>query len=270
MDDLEFLINVDNNPTTEEIFMHIKYIHNLLEKNSIKHWLMYGTLLGCIRDKDVIPYDYDFDFGIMIDDYEKILSLPQEDSNYKIEKTTGTYYSKSTKFKVPETKWRISLAVVYKENKVGDLYIYYNCSDGYTRRYDPKEKLLFWPKSVFPTVLINELEYGYIRDVKLPIPNHPVLLIEYFYGPMWVTPIRALSQNGTNNHPDYDYYGGYLSSSLNELVKRTKEEYEKDGKKIEINKPTLKEEDVDFLFPLDQFEWILNNEGIKFKHKKGK
>ena len=270
MDDLEFLIKVDNNPTTEEIFMHIKYIHNLLEKNSIKHWLMYGTLLGCIRDKDVIPYDYDFDFGIMIDDYEKILSLPQEDSNYKIEKTTGTYYSKSTKFKVPETKWRISLAVVYKENKVGDLYIYYNCSDGYTRRYDPKEKLLFWPKSVFPTVLINELEYGYIRDVKLPIPNHPVLLIEYFYGPMWVTPIRALSQNGTNNHPDYDYYGGYLYSSLNELVKRTKEEYEKDGKKIEINKPTLKEEDVDFLFPLDQFEWILNNEGIKFKHKKGK
>ena len=250
--------------------MHIKYIHNLLEKNSIKHWLMYGTLLGCIRDKDVIPYDYDFDFGIMIDDYEKILSLPQEDSNYKIEKTTGTYYSKSTKFKVPETKWRISLAVLYKENTVADLYIYYNCSDGYTRRYDPKEKLLFWPKSVFPTVLINELEYGYIRDVKLPIPNHPVLLIEYFYGPMWVTPIRALSQNGKNNHPDYDYYGGYLYSSLNELVKRTKEEYETDGKKIEINKPTLKEEDVDFLFPLDQFEWILNNEGIKFKHKKGK
>ena len=87
---------------------------------------------------------------------------------------------------------------------------------------------------------------------------------------MWTTPIRALSQNGKNNHPDYDYYGGYLYSSLNELVKRTKEEFEKEGKSITINKTNLKEEDVDFLFPLDQFAWILENEGIKFKHKKGK
>ena len=71
---------------------------------------------------------------------------------------------------------------------------------------------------------------------------------------MWTTPIRALSQNGKNNHPDYDYYGGYLYSSLNELVKRTKEEFEKEGKSITINKTNLKEEDVDFLFPLDKMQ----------------
>ena len=48
---------------------------------------MYGTLLGCIRNKDVIPYDNDFDFGILYPDIDKILSIDLEDRNYKIWKT---------------------------------------------------------------------------------------------------------------------------------------------------------------------------------------
>lgn len=267
MNDLENIYCLNFNPTTEEIFHHLCFVHATLLKHNIKHWLMYGTLLGCVRDKNVIPYDYDFDFGIMIDDYDKILNIDLTNTDYQIKSVTGTYYSKASKFKTPETFWRISLGVYYKENKVGDLYIYTNCEDGYTRRYSKKDKLLFWPKSTFPTVLIENLETGFIRDVELPIPNHAVLLVEYFYGPMWVTPIRAFSQDGTESHPYYDFYGGYIYSSLNELIKKTVEAFEKDGKKIQLNKPSLKVEDVEYLFPLDQFDWIKENEGLDFKFK---
>lgn len=270
MNDLEHLATLPSAiPTPEDLFLHIKYVHSLLSKHKIKHFLLYGTLLGCIRNKDIIPYDYDFDFGIMYNDYFTVLSLPQIDSNYKFEPTTGTLYSKSSSFKSPETKFRVSLAVMHREMKVGDLYIYTNCKDGFTRRYDPQEKILFWPRSVFPTCLIDTLDEGYIRDVKLPIPKYGVVLLEYFYGPRWQTPIKAMSQGGSNDDiPEYDYYAGYIFSSLRKLVERTKEEFTKGGEEVVIGVPGLKEEDVDFVFPLDQVEWLKENEGVGLKIKK--
>ena len=48
---------------------------------------MYGTLLGCIRNKNAIPYDNDFYFFILYSDIDKILSIVLEDRNYKIWKT---------------------------------------------------------------------------------------------------------------------------------------------------------------------------------------
>ena len=266
IDELENLITINTKPTTEEIFTHLKYIHSILEKNNISHWLMYGTLLGSIRNRDIIPYDYDFDFGIFYEDVDKILSIKQEDPSYEITKTTGTLYSTYSKFKKSYTKWRISLKVNYKENPVGDLYIYYLYKDGYYRRYDPNEKILFWPKSIFPKIFLDKFEYSFIRDLKLPVPYKSICLLEYFYGPMWTIPIKASSQNG-ENHPDYDYYAGYLYSNLKKLCDNVKEESKKDGIIIEeINEPELECKDVEYIFPLDQFEWMKdNNKNMDFK-----
>jgi hypothetical protein len=266
IDELENLITINTKPTTEEIFTHLKYIHTILKKNNISHWLMYGTLLGSIRNRDIIPYDYDFDFGIFYEDVDKILSIKQEDPSYEITKTTGTLYSTHSKFKKSYTKWRISLKVNYKENPVGDLYIYYLYKDGYYRRYDPNEKILFWPKSIFPKIFLDKFEYSFIRDLKLPVPYKSICLLKYFYGPMWVTPIKASSQNG-ENHPDYDYYAGYLYSNLKKLCDNVKEESKKDGIIIEeMNEPELECKDVEYIFPLDQFEWMKdNNKNMDFK-----
>jgi len=264
MDDLENLVLIDNKPTPDEIFSHISYIHNILSTHNIKHWLMYGTLLGCIRNKDIIPYDYDFDFGILISDINNILNINLNNNNYKIQKTTGTLYSKKTKFKKCETKWRISLKVLYKENPVGDLYVYNkNDKDNYMRRYDPNEKILFWPRSIFPSFLIEDkLDYGYIRNLKLPIPKYSICLLEYFYGPMWTVPIQAKSQNGMN-HPDYDFYAGYMYSNLGKLNNRIIEEVKKcEGREISFGEPLLSCEEVEYVFPLDQFEWC--NENSKY------
>ena len=37
---------------------------DILEKNGIPYWLTAGTLLGVLRDDDLIPWDYDADLGI--------------------------------------------------------------------------------------------------------------------------------------------------------------------------------------------------------------
>jgi len=48
---------------------------DILEKNNIPYWLDEGTLLGIIRDGDLLPWDHDADFRVPGDYAQKILSL---------------------------------------------------------------------------------------------------------------------------------------------------------------------------------------------------
>ena len=266
MDELENPPDIKLYPTAEEIYSHIKYIHHELTKYKIKHWLMYGTLLGCVRNQDIIPYDYDFDFGILYSDINKILSINLEDKNYKIVKTKGgTIYTKKSEFKDVEGIWRVSLKVIHKEVAVGDLYIYTRFDDGFMQRYDPEYKILFWPMSVYPAILTDELEFGKIRDLIMPIPRYPECLLEYFYGPMWTIPIKANSQGGTG-HEDYDYYASYKYSSLQKLIERVEEEIlKKENRKINLGLPKISFDDIDYIFPKEQVEWMKENENLNFK-----
>ena len=73
--------------TPDELFSSLSYISNILQKNNIKYWLCYGTLLGAIRENDIISYDYDFDLGCLITDYDRILAFNKYkhfDSMFKI------------------------------------------------------------------------------------------------------------------------------------------------------------------------------------------
>jgi phosphorylcholine metabolism protein LicD len=44
----------------------------ILTQYGVRHWLDYGTLLGAIRDNDIIPWDFDVDFTVPFEDCEKI------------------------------------------------------------------------------------------------------------------------------------------------------------------------------------------------------
>ena len=43
-----------------------------LDKADISFFLMFGTLLGAVRDKDLISYDKDIDLGILYEDSAKL------------------------------------------------------------------------------------------------------------------------------------------------------------------------------------------------------
>lgn len=44
------------------------YVIGILESSGVRYWLEGGTLLGAVRHQDIIPWDYDVDLGIYLED----------------------------------------------------------------------------------------------------------------------------------------------------------------------------------------------------------
>lgn len=57
---------------------NLRELKEILDTLDIKYWLDWGTLLGAVRNGKIIKWDADIDFGIMDNDWEKIVStLPE-------------------------------------------------------------------------------------------------------------------------------------------------------------------------------------------------
>ncbi len=54
-------------------------IAKVLEKNGLRYWLDWGSLLGAVRHRGFIPWDDDIDLCIPRDDYDRALKVLQEE-----------------------------------------------------------------------------------------------------------------------------------------------------------------------------------------------
>lgn len=68
--------------------------HRVCEKNGIQYFLAYGSLLGAIRDKGQIPWDYDIDTWVHFEDKERLFDALERDlsDDYYF---VSRYYKKS-------------------------------------------------------------------------------------------------------------------------------------------------------------------------------
>ncbi len=82
------------------------------EENNILYWLEYGTLLGAIREKKIIDYDYDIDIAVLKNE-ENLLKIE------KIFKDNG--FTKVHEIKLNE----ITTEKKYKKSNISiDIYIF--------------------------------------------------------------------------------------------------------------------------------------------------
>ena len=100
---------------------------DILNDNNIKYWLEAGTLLGVIRDGDLIPWDYDADIGIYADSIEDIMKLKMKFfPKYLIKKkfintmwlpgNIRVLKVKTTWEKIKQLNFHLDLFCVYKVN----------------------------------------------------------------------------------------------------------------------------------------------------------
>lgn len=90
--------------------------HKFCEKNDMKYYLAYGTLLGAIRHKGFIPWDDDIDVVMPRPDYERFVSLTAEKGiteNYE----TTLYKQTKKKSIYPFAKVIDINSVVYEHGK---------------------------------------------------------------------------------------------------------------------------------------------------------
>lgn len=252
---LEPYVNHDYTPN--ELFTHLSFISDLLNKHNIKHWLMYGSLLGAVRNNDIIPYDYDFDLGANVYDYNKIMALNKLINNYGY--TFVSPVSDGYNFVTGKNKqiWRVSIKIQYKGKTMGDIYLYKRCKDNMMRRMDNNNTIYFWPKGTYPAWFTDRLTSVNIRNKYFNAPRDPKILLKHWYGETWKTPIISKAQGGTGDK-NSDYYGGAKDVKLSFLTDYLENKYKQTSRsdcmheKLDIKKL--------YVHPKNQIQWIKDNE----------
>lgn len=143
-------------------------------RNNIRSFPIFGTLLGIVRDKDIIEHDFDIDMAVLCDDWKKFKSKMYElKPFFKIIKSKFLWFDKirmeKDEFSIDVLKYNKKSSVPFSV-LVPAQSIYRNIPVNYIM---PLKKT---------KVLFNK-EY-----IDIYLPNQEIKLIEKFYGKDWKTP----------------------------------------------------------------------------------
>jgi lipopolysaccharide cholinephosphotransferase len=146
----------------------LSLIHEGMNELNIDFFLMMGVLLGAIREKDFIKWDWDVELGFIT---ESIIDRVGEIKN--------KFESKEFEVELVDQSYEgFKINLFYSSNKYTLWGLHYN--KDYLQRKSYK----------FPREYFLEFDYINFRGLKYKIPNNTEKLLEYIYGD-WETPIRT-------------------------------------------------------------------------------
>jgi fukutin-related protein len=152
------------------------YTAKLLTQHNIKFWMDFGTALGAVRENAIIQWDKDADFGLLEEDYDKILSLKDQIHEESFDIATVSepgviriYYSKVNRNQLDLFFWRNENEIMVSDHSLN------------------KNKF-------FPSYFIQQTPAVHFYDKMIPAPYDVEKFLEYRFGD-WKTPKRKWDKN---------------------------------------------------------------------------
>jgi len=167
---------------TQHLLELIGFTSDLLTRHGIVHWLDYGTLLGAVREGQLIPWDGDADFSILQRDEHAVLALDEEFA------AAGHYVERPGLWRGHRGVIRIRYSKVNRGHL--DLFMW-QLHDGMLQPLEGSEEA--WPgmasRVTFPERFITPLGEVPLNGRSFPAPKSvEEFLREHRYGPRWETP----------------------------------------------------------------------------------
>ena len=214
-------------------------LDEVCNRNGLRYYIAFGTCLGALRHKGIIPWDHDIDVLMPIEDVKKLIKLQSElGERYFIQtyETDPSFGSISCKLRDSETTciWKEYRNCRFNQGLSIDIYPYY---------YEPNSKvgllLNIWRSHFLKMLTIGDMPMhhnGIFKYIKR--------LIQFFYRgerrDKAIKRIRRKLENVINGNEILDYYGEDIS--LFSAITYPKEWFQ-EPKKIEfegfiVNAPT--------------------------------
>ena len=164
-------------------------VDKLFSECNIKYWLVGGSLLGAIRDNDIVKIDSDADIGMFVKDRDKLLGFIDKlcDLGFDFK-----YFRKHHFVLFVSKINRSHLDIFLYEEDSNDRYI---CKRFINNEY-------FLNETSFRKQDIIKLNTARIRDYYFSVPINPIPHLEKTYGKDWNVPLHF--DNLNLEEPYYD------------------------------------------------------------------
>lgn len=173
--------------------VNLELFHSVIEGEDVRYGLMYGTLLGAIREQNFIEHDEDIDLYLLEEDREKFLRLLPEFKEKGLELIRVQYNG--------------DLISLMRDDEYIDIYVYKQT----TRFGFMKMRISGNAYILKAKYLENSILYDFL-GMKIPIPSQPRKVLELLYGPTWETPIK-------NSHAPKNTFYAWVGARFPNLKK---------------------------------------------------
>lgn len=152
-------------------------ICKILDKLKINYFLQTGILLGAIRDKDLIPWDWDIEISVFSDEFDKYIDIVADEivkNDFKI-------------IKIIKKKKELKIDFIgkYPRNVTGYTIFAWNYS---------KIRDCYWRKNfIVSSKFLNKFSQLNFFGRRFNCPHNPKEYLTYAYG-NWRKPLRTLNK----------------------------------------------------------------------------
>ena len=160
---------------------NLKKTIKIFDKHGLTYWASDGTLLGSIRDNDIIEYDDDVDFRILKEDYLKLAYDEKIKNDFN---KSGLHLSFSE-----DSLKKFQIIKIVKLNESNDytrnnIFIDIIPVEKENNRYILSEIYArnLWKNSYFYENELFPLKKNKFNNLSINIPNNPIPYLERAYG----------------------------------------------------------------------------------------